>query len=483
MGGFGEEARSMLQWAAVLTPRINLHCLERVTNLPLETIDEALQQAEEQGVLHPGERGMRFAHELIRNSVYESISPARRRAMHRRVAELLEKDASVDLDKAVDLSHHARRSEDPYMAAKAMVSAGKLCLRFYANDDAMALYREGMAFATQLTEAQRVCLSLELGEIRMNARQVEDWQGLVDEFVALAEQAMDHGSRAHARLGYQMASYLRWIHGEMRGAKRFSMQAERLSRGASDEAQIMGLAEAAKCLALLDRDLSRAEAMIMEANSLAQRVGYDCPAIPTTLGILRYHGDQFEEAVDHLEDARAMAKTSGDRLTEYMANEYLTIVEMERRDCVAAREYANSLVDIGARIREGSERPFAESLQAVCRFGLSGDDTGLGEALVELRHADAKQRLAFVLNRAAIQYIEHQQLQRGQECAAEALELARVMDRTSETLQALLSLERIHRMDVQLEPVSHLDQIEEIAADGVSGWVRRRLDELLVQQE
>jgi len=482
MARFDENAESILQWAAVLTPRINVHCLERVSALALRDIDDALEQAEQQGILHPGERGLRFAHELIRQSVYESISPSRRRAMHRRMAELLEEDASVDLDLAVDLSHHARLSGDPYMAGKAMVSAGRLCLRFFANDDALALYREGIEFAGQLSDAQRVCLTLELGEIRMNATQVEDWQGLVDEFVSLAEQAMDHGSRSHARLGYQMASYLRWLHGEIQGAKRFSMQAERVSRGASDEAQILGLAEAAKCLAMLERDLSRADALTMEARSLAQRVGYECQAIPITLGILRYYGDQFDEAVDYLEDARALSKSRGDKLTEYMANEYLTIVEMERRDCFAAHDYATALVEIGARVREGSEKPFAESLRAVCHYGLTDDDSGLEPALLALRQADAKQRLSFVLNRAAIQYIEHNLLERGYQYASEALELARIMERPSENLQAMISLERVHRQDPGLAPQGYSEQIRQAARGGVAGWVRKRGEELLAQQ-
>ena len=482
MAGFDADAESVLHWAAVLMPRISLPSLERASGLGPEVINDALEQAEQQGILHPGERGFRFAHELIRQSVYQTINPSRRRAMHRHVAELLEQDAAVDLDLAADLSHHARLSGDPYMAGKGMASAGRLCLRFFANEDALALYQEGMAFAEQLGDAQRVCLALELGEIRMNAMQVEDWRGLADEFVSLAEQAMDHGSRPHARMGYQMASYLRWIHGELNGAKRFSLQAERVSRGASDEAQILGLAESSKCLALLERDLSRADAMTMEASSLAQRIGYDCPAIPITLGILSYYGDQFDVAIDHLEDARAMSKACGDRLTEYMANEYLTIVEMERRDCAAAHNHALALVELGTRVREGSERPFAEALRAVCHYGLTDDDSALAPAIEELRLADAKQRLAFVLNRAAIQYIEHGLYNQACQHASQALELARIMERPSEILQALISLERVHRADPSIIPQSSRDQIKQCVQGGVAGWVRKRSDELLAEQ-
>ena len=479
MSRFDPDAESVLHWASVISPRISVHDLERVTGLAPEAIDNALAQAEQQGILHPGERGMRFAHELIRQGVYQGIAPSRCQGMHRQFAEQLEHDASVDLDLAADLAHHARLSGDPFLAGKAMASAGRPCLRFYANEDALALYREGIALAEQLSDAQRVCLTLELGEIRMNGGPVEDWQGMVDEFVSLAEQAMDHGSRSHARLGYQMASYLRWLHGELKGAKRFSLQAERISRGGSDEAQILGLAEAAKCLAMLERDLSRADAMTMEAQSLAQRIGYQCPAIPTTLGILNYYGDNFDAAVEHLEDARTLAKSQGDRLTEYMANEYLTMVEMERRDCEAAQDYARSLVEIGARVREGSELPFARCLQSLCHYALTDDDSGLAPALEELQAADAKQRLAFVLNRAAIQYIEHGELGKAQTSAERALELARIMERPSEILQALLNLERIHQLDPTQVAESQRDQIQQAVVAGVAGWARKRSREVL----
>ncbi|TDG15393.1 hypothetical protein E2F43_03945 [Seongchinamella unica] len=479
MSRFDTDAETVLHWAAVISPRLNVSVLQQVTGLPPQMIDDALAQAEQQGILHPGERGLRFAHELIRQSVYQGIPPSRCQSMHRQVAEQLERDAAVDLELAADLAHHARLSGDPFLAGKAMVSAGKLCLRFFANEDALALYREGIALAGQLNDAQRVCLTLELEEIRMTGAPVEDWQGMANEFVGLAEQAMDHGSRSHARLGYQMASYLRWLHGELSAAKRFSLQAERMSRGGTDEAQILGLAEAAKCLAMLERDLSRADAMTMEAQSLAQRTGYQSAAIPTTLGILNYYADSFDVAIEHLEDARTLAKSQGDRLTEFMANEYLAMVEMERRDCGAAQDYAAALVEIGARVREGSELPYAQCLEALCRYSLTDDDSGLAPALEALHRADAKQRLAFVLNRAAIQYIEHGELARGQACATEALELARLMERPSEVLQALLNLERIHQQDPGLVECSQREQIQQAVAAGVAGWARKRSQAVL----
>ncbi|MFV8816431.1 ATP-binding protein [Haliea sp. E17] len=482
MAGLDDNARNLMAWCSVLAPRINVRSLEQASGLAPPVIDAALERAEQQGLLLPGERGLRFAHELIRRAIYESLSPSRRHAMHRRVAELLEVEAALDLDLAADLAHHARRSGDPWLAGKAMVSAGRLCLRFYANDTAMDLYRQGLEFAAQLGDAQRVCLSLELGEIRLNAHHEEDWSALVEEFVGLAEQAMDHGSRSHARIGYQMAAHLRWMHGENRAARRFSQQAERVSRGASEEAQVLGQAEAAKCLALLERDLSEADALVMEARALARQSGRDCVAIPITLGILRYYEDKLDEAVDYLEEARTQAKAEGDRISEYMVNEYLAMVEIERSDCHAAQRHARAMVEIGERLREGSERPFAGAVQALCHYGISGEVEPLESALQSLRVADAKQRLAFVLNRAARCSVDGGHFARAAAFAREALELARLMERPSEVVLALLSLERVHRAQPELQAESLGREIREIMAGSIASWARERGEQLLAEE-
>jgi len=479
MAQMDEASASVLHWAAVLAPRITLGNLESASGAGREIIDSALETAEQQGILIPGERGLRFAHELIRKSLYDQVSDARRCAMHRQVAELLEVEVRVDLDLAADLAHHARLSGDAYLACKAMVYAGMLCIRFYANDQAMELYRQGMALVDQLSDSQGVCLSLELGEVRLNAEPIDDGEAQVEEYVRLAEQAMDHGSPHHARLGYQMASFLRWERGELREARRFSLQAERVSRGATDTGHVLGMAEAAKCLAMLERDLSQADAMAMEAKALARQVEYHCAAIPLCQGILRYYEDKPDEAVECLEDARTQAKAEGDRLSEYMANEYLAMVELERGDWEGVQRYTRNLVDIGERMREGSERPFAHALQALYHYHQSGDDSGLQPAIDALQAVDAKQRLAFVLNRAARCALERDRERLAFAYASDALELARLMERPSEVLQALITLEQVHHRDRAVVPDSCRADITRLMGDNVAGWARARGEALL----
>ena len=474
-----EDAVDVLRWAAVLAPGITIRSLEQVTSLDHARLDAAIEAAERQGILHPGERGFRFSHDLIARCIYEQLSAVRRQAMHRRVAELLEVDAVLDLALAADLAHHAQKSGDPALAARAMVSAGRLCLRFYANDDALALHELGLDFARQLGDAERVCLTLELCDIRLAAAPLDEWETAVEEYTALAEQALDHGALEHARLGYQMASYLRWVHGRVTDAQRDSLQAERVTRTADDEAHILGMAEAAKCLALLERDLPQADAMAMEARALAVRRNFQCPPLPTALGILEYYQGRLDEAVEHLEDARTLCRAQGDRVGEYLANEYLAVIEVERGDFSAALGRCRKLLEIGSRLREGSEHPFAEAMQALCHYGLSGEDTGLEEILRSLREADAKQRLTFLLNRGAMLDIRHDRLAGAADRASEALQLAQLMERPSEMLQAHISLALIFSQQGAPEQEAHLTAVKELAAGQVARWARERAEAFL----
>jgi DNA-binding SARP family transcriptional activator/tetratricopeptide (TPR) repeat protein len=479
MSRLDPESAEVLHWAAVLSPRISLKTLGQVTGLERELIERAVEAAEGQGILHPGPRGFRFAHDLVALGIYQQLSPARQQVMHRRVAELLEEETATDLALAADLAHHASRSGDPALAVRGLVSAGRLCLRFYANQDALELYRRGLELVASLEETERVCLTLELCDVRLGAAPLENWRAAVDEYVALAERALDCGALSHARMGYQMASYVRWVHGQWSGARRDSLQAERVARSGNDEAHILGLAEAAKCLVLLERDLSQADALAMEANALAQRAGVQCPALPSALGLLRYYEGRLDDAVDYLEEARTLCKARGDRLSEYLANEYLAVVEIERGDYAAALSRCQGLLEIGARLREGSEYPFARALQALSRYGLDGEDGDLESSIAEVRAADAKQRLGFLLNRAASLDIRHGRLEAALARASEALELAELMERPSEVLLARVNIEHIRRGGRESEGAEDLAGIARLSEGAVAQWARERAAALL----
>ncbi len=477
---FDADGREVLAWASILAPRVDTSSLVRVTGLDATRIGAALSQAERQAMLVPDERGFRFSHDLLGRGVYAEVPPARRRMMHRRVAEMLEEETAKDLELAADLAHHAGQSGDSALAARAMVSAGRLCLRFFANDEAANLARRGLALAEQLSAGERVRVELELHDVMLSATPLEDWESAAGRYVALAEQALDHGALAHARLGYHMASYVRWAHGNWTGAREETLQAERVTRGGSDAEHIVGMAETAKCLAMLERDLSHADALLMEARGRAEREGISHHAIPTALGMLRYHENRLDEAEELFKEARTLCKTAGDRVSEFQANEYLVMIAFERGRTAEASRYLDALKDIGERLREGSEAPFARALEGLCHYALQDDTEHLDDALDDLRLADAKYRLAYVLTRAALLDVERGRPATAVTRATEALAAAEVLERATEMMLAHLALAQAHRDLQQVEECRRhtlaLGQFDDLP---VAAWACQRAAGLL----
>src|SRR3546814_19283857 len=81
--------------------------------------------------------------------------------------------------------------------------------------------------------------------------------------------------------------FLRWEGGNWTDARRQMLQAELVSRSADERGRVLGMSEAARCLALLERDLPEAEAMLLEAEALRRRIGIDPVHLFCSRGILR----------------------------------------------------------------------------------------------------------------------------------------------------------------------------------------------------
>jgi hypothetical protein len=335
----------------------------------------------------------------------------------------------------------------------------------------------------QLTEAERVCLTIDLRDIMLTAAPLDDWEAAAREYVALAEQALDHGALAHARLGYHMASYLRWAHGHWAGAREQSLQAERATRGGSEEEHILGMAETAKCLAMLERDLTQADAMLMEAQALARRRRLTPSAIPAGLGMLRYQENHLGEAEELFKEARTLCKSAGDRVNEFQANEYLVMIDLERGQLDAARERCATLVELGEKLREGSEAPFARALEGLCRYAMDDEIDDLEAALTDLRIADAKHRLAYTLTRTALLDLERGRAEDALARASEALGHAELLERVTEMMLAHVALAQAHRaLNHTAEYERHAAAVAEFANVPVAQWAHTRAERLMVTE-
>ena len=230
------EAAHLLRWGAVLGAAFGENQLRDLTAMEPEALVDALEQLERHALVrsadHIREAGgaYAFAHDVVRIVVYGDLSAPRRRLMHLRVAKTLNDLPDADESIAAEIAHHAALAGEAALAARACVAAGRRCLRVFANAEAESLARRGMRHAEEIRDSERVRLLLELHQISVAARRPEKLDETALRVEELAEEAAALGCREHARLGFNLVSWLRWERGEWSDAQRYTLEAERVSR-------------------------------------------------------------------------------------------------------------------------------------------------------------------------------------------------------------------------------------------------------------
>jgi len=467
------ESRNVLRWGAVLGPTFDVGRLSELVSFDFDPLMNALAELERRALLGstPASAAMyAFHHALVHQVVYSQLSEPRRKLMHLRVAKLLDGKDDPDGTVALELAHHASVGGDASMAVRACVGAGNRCLRVFANSEAFTHARRGLRLVDQLPNTERAKRRIELKQISVAARWPDDPDAESTRIEALAEAALDAGCPEHARLAFSLVSTLRWQEGSLGDAHRLSLRAELASRGTDDQTRAIGIAETARCLVILERDLAQAEALLLEARALTERSGEAAWAVFDGVGLLRLHAGALDEAKVAFEEGWRVAKKRGDRLEEFMSLEHLVMVSIHRRDPDEACHHARELAAIGDKLREGSEGPLGRAMLALCRYQKGDADhrAALEDALQELRDADAKQRLAFVLTQAAAVESERGDLDRAAARADEAKAIGGILQQPSESALARAVLLRIARE--QGDEAAIRQQAEEVSE--ISGYAK-----------
>ncbi|ETK35529.1 LuxR family transcriptional regulator [Microbispora sp. ATCC PTA-5024] len=104
------------------------------------------------GVLVPSGDGVSYRHELLRGAVEDTLSPARRAALHRRVLDVLAGVAEIDPGRLV---HHATQAGDEAAVLRYGQVAGAGAARQGAHREATAHYRSAAVYADRLPAPRR----------------------------------------------------------------------------------------------------------------------------------------------------------------------------------------------------------------------------------------------------------------------------------------------------------------------------------------
>ena len=146
-----EDERALLVTAAVVGREFDVALLQAASGLPADVVLDLLTSAAAIGVVEEHERvgAFRFAHALIRETLYGELLPARRAELHHRVAAALEADRPETDETLFDaLAIHYFHAAPLGTAAKAFeysMRAGRKASRVFAHGDAMAHYERALA--------------------------------------------------------------------------------------------------------------------------------------------------------------------------------------------------------------------------------------------------------------------------------------------------------------------------------------------------
>jgi class 3 adenylate cyclase/tetratricopeptide (TPR) repeat protein len=143
-----------------------------------------------------------FVHALGRETLYESLSTARRARLHRRVAEAIETRHAADLEEHLgELAfHYAAAGTEPMKAVEYARRAGEQSLARLAHEEAAAQFQRGLALLDAV-DRDRCDLLLGLAEAKRRAADVPGSTGAFAEAAGIARSLGDAERLARAAVG------------------------------------------------------------------------------------------------------------------------------------------------------------------------------------------------------------------------------------------------------------------------------------------
>lgn len=442
-----EPARELVSWAAALGRGFDPSRAARVVGRPLPELFGALERLERHGIIRPvespgGHPVYDFVHDVVRRVAYSSISEPRRRLVHLQIARALDQAPDDDGGLASDVAHHAFLGGDPALAASSSVTAAERCLRIFAYVEAAEFARRGIEQARQLEGTERVHRHMALLRVAVAAgADAERAAELDDELRSLVVDARRLGLVEEEAIGYSLLSVLNYGQEDFARVRESSLRAADALEVAETTSTVdpattaRTLGQTGACLASIEREMARAEALLMEAESLANRVGLELIDVHMGMGLVRRYGGDHEEAAQLLERALRMARGERDHFRTCESLISLVMLELDRGVPDRALSYCRELIPVAAKLKGGSEAPYSRALEALAGYTI-GDRDGasreaLEESLASLRRMDTLRKLSYIQVHAAEADLAAGRIDSALERAEEALEAARGVDHRS----------------------------------------------------
>jgi tetratricopeptide (TPR) repeat protein len=358
-----DQTNRVLVLASVLGREFTLATLARATDIPEDALLDSLDEASVARVVAdvpdaPGR--LRFAHVLIRDTLYDALSAARRAAFHRRVVGALEDIYGTDAGAHLaELAHHSIGANELAKGGDYARRAGDHALSLLAYEEAARLYRvalEALESTSPADGAARSRLLIALGEAYARGGAAEPAKA---SFLAAAELAQTLGlTRELARAAVGYGGRIIWARAGD-DAHLIPLLESALAALPREEVELRVRLLARLAGALRD-DLSpeRRQALSAEAVELARSTG-DAQVLALALdgrsACIEETPDQLDELLRLADELLSLAKRSGDRERAVHAHFDRAHVQFERGDAADGHASLDAADAVAEELRQPTQ--------------------------------------------------------------------------------------------------------------------------------
>ena len=476
-----EPARELLPWAAALGRTFHIDVLERVTGLDPIALVERVGELEERGVFEPMETGAYdFAHDLVRDAAYRELSAPRQRIVHRSIARSLDswRGAAAEFS-ATELLRHAELGGEAAIACRASVAAARDALGVCAWVDACVVADRGLQHVASLDAESRVSTTMDLLSCRITAASTLERQHPDHVITALADLIELGGTPQQKAHALYLQSVTQYDHGQADHAERALVAAADEGRLADPETAARQIANSARCLLHIERDVEKARSLLHEARETLRSMDLEDVELSWAEALLaRWDGD-LEGSAEHLLNAIRLAKETDSHWRQSSCLASLIMITSEAGDADRVEELSRGGLVHEEESGDPLKSPFVEALAGLADFQRDPSSTArLDRANEVLRARGANAQLSYLLAESARLHANAGNFDQAEAAAEEAVLLGDGVRRVVPQTDALVTIAwvRLERGDRAggLEVLARAEQLAR-AGDAVTARVRSRL--------
>jgi class 3 adenylate cyclase len=212
-----------------------------------------------------------FSHALIRETLYEELSTARRVRLHRQIADVLEEDPEANLSQLAYHFSEAAQGGDVEKAISYATRAAERALQMTAYEEAVGHYERAlqvMELDSAATDEGRYDLLLAVGDARFKSGEVPESQAAFEKAIEIARRLHDG-----ERLGRAVLGHVSYFPIGIVDEAAIALLDEALAAVGSEDSALRALLLARRGIAVYFRSQTEQETFATEAVEVARRVG------------------------------------------------------------------------------------------------------------------------------------------------------------------------------------------------------------------